>query len=100
MSVPLWAWLAFAGVVVIMLAVDLLAHRGAHVIGFREAAAWSGVWVGVSLIFVAVQLVRHGRLATVVGGIAAGSEAPATPLAPPTITSTASSLRRRPQATR
>jgi tellurite resistance protein TerC len=51
MTVPLWAWGAFAAVVVIMLAVDLLAHRGAHVIGFREAAAWSGVWVGVSLIF-------------------------------------------------
>jgi tellurite resistance protein TerC len=54
MSVPLWAWLAFAAVVVIMLAVDLLAHRGAHVIGFREAAAWSGVWVGLSLIFALV----------------------------------------------
>jgi tellurite resistance protein TerC len=54
MSVPLWAWLAFAAVVVIMLAVDLLAHRGAHVIGFREAAAWSGVWVGISLIFALV----------------------------------------------
>ncbi|HET8582877.1 MAG TPA: TerC family protein, partial [Jatrophihabitans sp.] len=51
MSVPFWAWLAFAGVVMLMLAVDLLGHRGAHVIGFREAAAWSGVWVGVSLIF-------------------------------------------------
>jgi tellurite resistance protein TerC len=51
MTVPLWAWVAFAAVVVLMLAVDLLAHRGAHVIGFREAAAWSGVWVGVSLIF-------------------------------------------------
>jgi tellurite resistance protein TerC len=54
MTVPLWAWLAFGAVVVIMLAVDLLAHRGAHVIGFREAAAWSGVWVGVSLIFALV----------------------------------------------
>jgi TerC family integral membrane protein len=51
MTVSLWAWVAFAAVIVIMLAVDLLAHRGAHVIGFREAAAWSGVWVGVSLIF-------------------------------------------------
>jgi tellurite resistance protein TerC len=47
----LWVWLAFGAVVVIMLAVDLLAHRGAHVIGFREAAAWSGVWVGISLVF-------------------------------------------------
>ena len=51
MTVPLWAWAAFAAVIVLMLAVDLLAHRGAHVIGFREAATWSGVWVGVSLVF-------------------------------------------------
>lgn len=54
MSVPLWAWAAFAAIVLIMLGVDLLVHRGAHVIGFREAAAWSGVWVGVSLIFALV----------------------------------------------
>ena len=54
MNVPLWAWIAFAAVVVVMLAVDLLAHRGAHVIGFKEAARWSAVWVGVSLIFAVV----------------------------------------------
>lgn len=54
MTVPVWAWLAFGAVVVLMLAIDLLAHRGAHVIGFREAATWSGVWVGVSLIFAVV----------------------------------------------
>jgi tellurite resistance protein TerC len=54
MTVPLWAWIAFAAVVLVMLTIDLLAHRGAHVIGFREAAAWSGVWVGVSLLFAVV----------------------------------------------
>ena len=51
MNVPLWAWAAFGAVVVVMLAIDLLAHRGAHVIGFKEAARWSVVWVGVSLVF-------------------------------------------------
>ena len=35
MDVPLWAWTAFGILVVVMLAVDLLAHRGAHVIGFK-----------------------------------------------------------------
>ena len=30
-----------------MLAVDLFAHRRAHVIGVREAAAWSAGWVAV-----------------------------------------------------
>ena len=54
MDVPVWAWTAFGAVVVIMLAVDLLAHRGAHVIGFKEAARWSAVWVGVSLVFALV----------------------------------------------
>ena len=28
-----------------MLALDLFAHRKAHVIGVREAAVWSAVWV-------------------------------------------------------
>ncbi|GAA3207323.1 TerC family protein [Actinocorallia longicatena] len=50
-DVPLWLWGVFAATVVIALAVDLLAHRDAHVIGFREAAAWSGLWVGLALAF-------------------------------------------------
>lgn len=51
MDVPLWLWATFAGVVVAGLAVDLIAHRGPHVIGFREAARWSALWVGLSLAF-------------------------------------------------
>lgn len=54
MTVPLWAWAAFGAVVVVMLLVDLLVHRGAHVIKFKEAAIWSAVWVGLSLIFATV----------------------------------------------
>jgi tellurite resistance protein TerC len=50
-SVPLWAWWAVIGVVVVMLAVDLVAHRRAHVIGLREAAAWSVVWVVIGVVF-------------------------------------------------
>ncbi|WP_374107446.1 TerC family protein [Pseudonocardia sp. ICBG1034] len=34
-----------------MLAVDLVAHRHAHVIGVREAAAWSAVWVVIGVAF-------------------------------------------------
>ena len=41
MTVPLWAWFAVLGVILLMLAVDLVAHRTAHVIGVREAAVWS-----------------------------------------------------------
>jgi tellurite resistance protein TerC len=53
-DVPPWLWAVFAVTVVVALAVDLLAHREAHVIGFREAAAWSGVWVGLACVFGAV----------------------------------------------
>ena len=50
MTVPLWAWFVVLGAILAMLAVDLFAHRQAHVIGVREAAGWSAFWVvcGVS----------------------------------------------------
>ena len=51
MNVPFWAWLAVLGVIVLMLAVDLFAHRKAHVIGVREAALWSAVWVAFGVGF-------------------------------------------------
>ncbi|MFH9090783.1 TerC family protein [Streptomyces sp. NPDC017673] len=50
-DVPLWMWMTFAVTVLVSLAVDLLAHRQEHIIGFREAAAWSGVWVGLAIVF-------------------------------------------------
>jgi len=65
MNVSLWAWVAFATVVVVMLAIDLLAHRGAHVIGFRESALWSAVWVGVALAFAGVVTLTLGGSAGV-----------------------------------
>lgn len=54
MTVPLWAWAAVLAVILAMLAVDLLAHRRAHVVSVREAAAWSAVWVSLGLAFGAV----------------------------------------------
>ena len=51
MPVPLWAWFAVLGVILVMLAVDLVAHRKAHVIGVREAAVWSIVWVTLGVAF-------------------------------------------------
>jgi tellurite resistance protein TerC len=50
----LWAWFAVLGAILAMLAVDLLAHRRAHVIGVREAAVWSAVWVVLGVGFGAV----------------------------------------------
>ncbi|HSY00462.1 MAG TPA: TerC family protein, partial [Streptomyces sp.] len=63
LEVPLWLWGAFAATVVVSLAVDLLSHRTAHVIGFKEAAAWSGLWVGLALIFGAVVFLVLGTTA-------------------------------------
>lgn len=54
MDVPLWTWASVLGVIAAMLAVDLFAHRRAHVVSIREAATWSAVWVGLGLGFGAV----------------------------------------------
>lgn len=51
MDVPFWTWAAVLGLILVMLAVDLFAHRRAHIIGVREAAAWSGVWVALGVAF-------------------------------------------------
>ncbi|MDP3894567.1 TerC family protein [Nocardioides sp.] len=51
MDVPFWAWVAVLAVIVTMLAIDLFAHRTAHVVGVREAATWSAVWVSLGLAF-------------------------------------------------
>ncbi|MFE9773446.1 TerC family protein [Streptomyces sp. NPDC005931] len=64
-DVPLWMWGAFAVTVLVSLAVDLLAHRQEHVIGFREAAVWSGVWVGLAVVFGCVVFVVVGTTAGV-----------------------------------
>lgn len=45
MEIPLWAWLAVLAAIVVMLVIDLVAHRSAHEIGLREAAGWSVFWV-------------------------------------------------------
>ncbi len=60
MSVPWWAWAAVMAAVVVMLAVDLLMHRDNHVIGFREAAIWSSVWIAAGLAFGAVLWLWQG----------------------------------------
>ncbi|ADP81878.1 TerC family protein [Pseudofrankia inefficax] len=54
MHVPIWAWAAFVAALVALLAIDLLAHRRAHVIRFREAALWSALWVSLGLGFALV----------------------------------------------
>ncbi len=59
-GVPWWAWAALGSVILVMLLIDLLSHRGAHEIKFREAAVWSGIWVGLSLAFAGVLALTLG----------------------------------------
>jgi tellurite resistance protein TerC len=63
MDVPLWAWAAVLAVIVAMLAIDLFAHRTAHVVGVKEAAAWSAVWVSLGLAFGGVVWWAYGAQA-------------------------------------
>jgi tellurite resistance protein TerC len=63
MDVPFWAWAAVLAVIVTMLAVDLFAHRTAHVVSVREAALWSALWVGLGLGFGAVVWWAYGAQA-------------------------------------
>jgi len=65
LEVSLWAWVAFAVLVLVMLSIDLFAHRKAHIIGFREAAWWSAVWVGLSMLFAVGVFVVYGTQAGV-----------------------------------
>jgi tellurite resistance protein TerC len=45
-------WILFLAVVLVLLALDLgVFHRKDHVIGVREALAWSGFWIVLSLLF-------------------------------------------------
>jgi len=47
-----WFYVAFTGLVIGLLALDLgVFHRRAHVVSIREATAWTGFWIALSLIF-------------------------------------------------
>jgi tellurite resistance protein TerC len=49
-----WFYLAFTGLVLVLLVVDLgVFHRQAHAVSMREAARWSVVWVSLALLFCA-----------------------------------------------
>ena len=48
-----WMWAGFFAIVLVMLAIDLFLVGGGkqHRVSLKEAATWSGIWVGVSLGF-------------------------------------------------
>jgi tellurite resistance protein TerC len=55
-------WILFNLFVVAMLALDLgVLHRRSHRVGFREALAWSGVWIAFAALFAVLELFWQGR---------------------------------------
>ncbi len=55
-------WILFNLFVVAMLALDLgVLNRRSHRVGFREALAWSGVWIALAAAFAVLMLFWQGR---------------------------------------
>lgn len=47
-----WLYIAFIGFVLAVLAIDLgIFHKKAHEVSFKEASAWTVVWISLGLIF-------------------------------------------------
>ena len=52
-NIPLWAWILFYILVLVMLLIDLksFGKKGQHEVGVSEALKMTAVWIGVSLVF-------------------------------------------------
>lgn len=47
-----WLWIGFNVFVLAMLALDLgVFHRKTHAVSVKESLVWTGVWVGLALVF-------------------------------------------------
>jgi tellurite resistance protein TerC len=60
LDVPWWAWVALVAVIVLMLGIDLVRHRGDKEPTMRVALAESTVWVLCGLSFAVVMLIAFG----------------------------------------
>ncbi|CAM02927.1 tellurite resistance protein TerC [Saccharopolyspora erythraea NRRL 2338] len=60
---PWWAWVGVLAAIVVMLVIDLLAHRRAHVVSIREALGWSSIWLSLGLGFGVVVWLSQGGTA-------------------------------------
>jgi tellurite resistance protein TerC len=55
LDVPLWAWGALVGFIILLLVVDLVVfHKEAHVASTREAAVESVIWISIGIAFTGV----------------------------------------------
>ena len=60
------AWIIFSVCILTLLALDLFVfHKKAHVVALKEAAIWSGVWIGLALVFNVYVYYLMGREAAV-----------------------------------
>jgi TerC family integral membrane protein len=58
----LFFWILFNVFVIVMLALDLgVFNRRIHTVTFREALAWSAMWVGLATAFAVIIYFWHGR---------------------------------------
>ena len=63
MSEAMWLWIGFTAFILCMLGIDLgLFNRKAHVVSYRQAVAWSVVWITLALLFSGVVYWRHSAL--------------------------------------
>lgn len=60
MTIELWMWASVLGLILVMLMVDLFAHRKAHEISVKEAALWSAFWVATGIAFGALIWTQFG----------------------------------------
>ena len=60
MTIELWMWASVLGLILVMLLVDLFAHRKAHEISVKEAALWSSFWVASGIAFGALIWTQFG----------------------------------------
>jgi tellurite resistance protein TerC len=51
LDVTIWAWVALAALLVVMLGIDLIRHREAHAPTTREALIESAIWVACGITF-------------------------------------------------
>lgn len=49
--VPAWAWGLLAGIMLLLIAIDLFAHRGDRIDSRRAAVVWSIVWIAAAVVF-------------------------------------------------
>lgn len=61
-SLKTWAYVAFVGLVIAFLALDLgVFHRRSHEISMKEAVAWSVVWITMGLSFAGIVYLAYER---------------------------------------